>query len=1081
MKKLLLLFMAVIALAAAASAQSRTVTGTVVGAEDDEPLVGATVTPVGGGQATATNIDGHFSLTVPAGVKELNVTYIGMHPATVPATDGMTVKMVSSANRLDEVMVVAYGTTNRSSYTGSAAVVGAEQIGNLVVTDVTSALNGTVAGVQLQSYNGAPGEEPKVLIRGVGSINASTNPLYVVDGIPYDGGITSINPQDVASMTVLKDAASAALYGARGANGVILITTKRGQAGPAKVTFDARWGANSRQVSDYETISDIPTYYQQYYKSRYNYAMDATGNGDFAWQWANGLGQRSGMVQGNGTNNIFGYQMWTIPTGEGLFMPDGSLNPNATLGYRDEDYDFYLQPDDWKKGTYRNGFRQEYNLAVSGGGDRFNYMVSASYLTDDGVIAESNYERLSTRATIEYQAKSWLRLGTNLAYTYENSNKPYGQTEDGYSGNAFYTANYMGPMYPMFLRDAAGNIKYDETSGHPLYDFGMKGLDGMPMSRTFLGGANPTGTLIYDKREYLHDVFNGKWFAQITPIESLKLTGTIGYWTDWMRYNSLGNNLHGQMAMYGGNVTQETTRNRSINLQVLANYTKTFADVHNLDVLLGYESYDLNIADLWGQGETIYSNDNYTLSNVIDNLESGGSIDKYATRGIFGRVNYDYDNKYFGSVSYRRDASSRFAKDHRWGNFWSVSAAWNIAKEKFMEPFTAVDLLKFKASFGQQGNDNLATSTSNNWYAWADQYKASGSNGLWSVGPLDYKGNPNLTWETSNNFNVGFDFSFFNSRLMGSLEYFQRQTHDMLYYKPVAPSLGYSSMPMNIGSMRNNGIELDLTGTVFRNKDVEVSLNANLTWINNKVLSLAPELNGTWINGSRIFKEGKSMYQIYTVKYAGVDPENGDALYWAKRADGTEEKTNNWSLARNGDGDQYVENRCESGNLLPPVYGGFGANVTAYGFDFAINCGFQAGGKMVDYGYQTLMNGAGSSDAGMALHQDLLNAWTPENPNTDVPRLIWAGNQSTYMSALSDRWLISSNYFSINNITVGYTLPKSVTDKMHLTTLRVYFSGDNLYLWSKRKGLDPRQSYTSSYAGSYSAMRCLSGGIRLEF
>lgn len=301
MKKLLLLLAAVIALAAQASAQPRTVTGTVLSAEDGEPLVGATVTPVGSGQPTATDIDGRFSLRLAAGVTDLKFTYIGMDPQTVAASDGMTVRLVSTANRLDEVMVVAYGTTNRQSYTGSASVVGSEQIENLVVTDVTSALNGNVAGVQLQSYNGAPGAEPTVLIRGVGSINASTTPLYVVDGIPYDGGITSINPQDVASMTVLKDAASAALYGARGANGVILITTKRGQTGPAKVTFDARWGANSRQVSDYETITDIPTYYQQYYKSRYNYAMDALGDANAAWQFANGLNYAStGMIQPNG-------------------------------------------------------------------------------------------------------------------------------------------------------------------------------------------------------------------------------------------------------------------------------------------------------------------------------------------------------------------------------------------------------------------------------------------------------------------------------------------------------------------------------------------------------------------------------------------------------------------------------------------------------------------------------------------------------------------------------------------------------------------------------------------------------------
>lgn len=574
-------------------------------------------------------------------------------------------------------------------------------------------------------------------------------------------------------------------------------------------------------------------------------------------------------------------------------------------------------------------------------------------------------------------------------------------------------------------------------------------------------------------------MFNGKWFAQITPtqIEGLTLTGSLGYWLEWQRYNSMGNNRYGQMAMYGGNVTQQTIRNRSINLQFLANYARTFNDVHNIDVLLGYESYDLNMADIYGRGETIFSNDNYTLSNVIDNLEVGGTIDTYATRGYFGRVNYDYDSKYFASVSYRRDASSRFTREHRWGNFWSVSAAWDLANESFMDNADWMDMFKIKASFGQQGNDNVG-----NYYPWADQYQASGSNGLWSVGPLYYKGNPDLTWETSNSFNVGVDFAMFNSRLLGTLEYFSRQTKDMLYYRPTASSLGYDKIPMNIGSMRNSGLELDLTYQIIRNKNIDWTVSANVTYIRNKVLKLAPELNGTWIDDSRIYKEGKSMYQIYTVKYAGVDPENGNALYWARRTDGTEEKVSNWSLARNGDAAQgYVENRQESGNLLPPVYGGVSTNIKVYGFDFGINCGFQAGGKMVDYSYQLLMYGANNNDAGMALHKDILNAWTPENRNTDVPALAWAGNQATYVNALSDRWLISSNYFTINNITAGYTLPKKVADKLCCSNIRVYFSGDNLYLWSKRKGLDPRQGYATSLAGSYSALRAVSGGVKIEF
>jgi TonB-linked SusC/RagA family outer membrane protein len=1063
MKRIVLFLTALFTTVLVSMAANRTVQGVVVSAEDGEPLVGATVMGVDTNIGSATNLDGQFSLSLPENVKHIRVSFVGMHTRQVAITAGEMHIELTNSNQLDEVIAVAYGTAKRSTYTGSAAVVNASDITDRLVTDVTSVLNGTVAGVQLQSTTGQPGKEPKILIRGVGSINAETTPLYVVDGIPYDGGLNSINPQDVQSISVLKDAASAALYGARGANGVILVTTKRGQAGAAKVTFDARWGANSRQVSDYETIDDIPTYYSMYYR-----AINRSLGSDAANTY---------MDSPSGTKNAFGYQMWSIPDGEHLFLSDGSINPNATLGTYDTVNNIALIPDNWKDGTYTNGLRQEYNLSVSGGNDRMSYMVSGSYLDDSGIIQESDFKRFTTRASVDYQAKKWLKIGTNMSYTYQSSNSPYGQTTEGYSGNASYMANFIGPMYPMYLRNADGSFKTDPTSGRVLYDYGMKGLDDMTFSRTFMSGANPTGTLVYDKQEYLHDVFNGKWYAQLTPFDGMTVTGSVGYWVDWERYNSFDNSRYGQLAMYGGSISQETIRNRSINLQLLANYVKTFNKVHNFDFLVGYESYDLNMAEIYGEGQTIFSNDNYTLSNVIDNFEIGGYIDRYATRGYFARVNYDYDGKYFGSVSYRRDASSRFAKKHRWGDFWSVSGAWDIAKEDFMDNAGWVDMLKVKASFGQQGNDNVG-----NYYPWANQYTASGADGVWSVGPLYYKGNPDLTWETSNSFNAGVDFALFNSRFIGTVEYFSRQTSDMLYYRPTATSLGYDQIPMNIGSMRNSGLELDLTYQLIRNKNIDWSVSANLTYVKNKVLKLAPELNGTWISGSRIYQEGESMYQIYCVKYAGVDPETGNALYWARRTDGTEEKVSNWSLARNGDEESgYVANRQASGNMLPPVYGGISTNLKVYGFDFGVNCGFQVGGKIIDSGYQYLMSGGSSSDAGMALHKDLLNAWTTENTNTNIPALAWTGNQATYMTALTDRWLTSSNYFSLNNITAGYTLPKSVTSKLSCTNIRVYFSGDNLYLWSKRKGLDPRQGYVTSIAGSYSALRSVSGGVKIEF
>ena len=1064
MKKLFLLLVAVITFTLSAMAQNQNVKGQVVSAEG-EPLVGATVLGVGTQTGTVTDLDGNFSLTLPASVKKLQVSYVGMVTREVHITPGTMKIVLESSNMLDEVITVAYGTAKKSAYTGSASVLKADQIENTLVTDVTSALSGKVAGVQLQSYNGAPGSEPTVRIRGVGSINASNTPLYVVDGIPYDGGISTINPQDVASITVLKDAASAALYGARGANGVILITTKQGKAGEAVVTVDARWGANSREIPNYKTITDPWGYVMQIYRARRNYRELTSGyTPGAAHAWA-----VEGLNAAPGDNNVLGYQVFTIPQGQSLIGTNGLFNPNATLGYNDGSH--YITPDNWVDNTFHDGLRQEYNLSVTGGNDRLKFMVSAGYLSDEGIIKESSFDRLSTRVSAEYQAKKWLKIGANVSYTYEDQNYPQSQTTEGQSSNASYIASFIAPIYPFYLRDSEGNIMHDSATGNKLYDYGMKGL-GLDYSRAFLAGGNPTGSLIYDKSEYKFDTFNGKWFAQISPIEGLNITGSVGYYNQNQRFDYLANSKYGQMANYGGMIEQDATRVRSINYQVLANYRKTFGEIHNFDFLLGYESYDWESSTMGGEGYTIYNDNDFTLSNVIDELDNWGSVNQYATRGIFGRINYDYDGKYYASVSYRRDASSRFHPDHRWGNFYSLSAAWDISKESFMKDFENVDMLKFKASFGQQGNDNIG-----NYYAYLDQYNKTGGNGVWSVGTLAYKGNPDLTWETSNSFNTGFDFSFFQGKVDGTLEYFQRQTSDMLYYKPTAPSLGYSSIPMNIGSMRNYGVELELNYTPINTKNLTWSINFNITNVNNKVIKLAPELNGTWISGSRIYEEGKSMYQLYLVKHAGVDQETGLPLYWAKNADGQEFTTTDWNLAYSGNsatGDQA--NRQSTGNILPPFYGGIGTSLNVYGVDFSIQCGYQLGGKIWDYGYQMLMHNG--KDAGTAMHEDALKAWTPENPNSNIPRL---DSSWQYMSSSSTRWLVSAKYFSINNISIGYTLPAKFTTRFGINQLRVYGAADNVALWSARKGLDPRQSYVQSYAGSYSSLRAISGGVKVVF
>lgn len=1059
------------------SAQTQTFKGTVVDAATNEPLPGATIMPIGGGQGTSTDLEGHFTLTVPTRVHSATVSYVGYNAQNVTLHQNMTIKLVETASNLDEVMVVAYGTAKKSAYTGSASVVKADQIEDALVSTATDALNGKIAGVQILNSNGQPGTDPTVRIRGVGSLSASNTPLYVVDGVPYDGNISNINTMDIESMTVLKDAAAAALYGARGANGVILITTKKGAVGAAKITVDARWGVNDRAVPRYDMIGTTDEYVELVYKTLYNgYYYNGTQTAENAHRLAN-----ANIV------NRLGYQVYTLPDGEGLIGTNGLINPNARLGYAEGDY--YYTPDDWYKEQFRNGLRQEYNISITGGNERFNYYLSGSYLGDQGLIEGSHFRRLGTRAVVDYQVKDWLKVGTNLSYSYTNSGYPGDQDTDSSnsSGNAFFLGDQIAPYYPMYVRNADGSIRRDPTSGKPVYDYGDG--ESTPYIRNWMSISNPAGNLAYDTEDYLSDVFNGKWYATITPVDGLSITGTVGYYLDNTRYHSLGNPFYGQSAMYGGTAYQMSDRTRAINIQALAQYAKSFGK-NDIDVLLGYESYDMNIESLQAAGQNLYLPDSWVINNTIDNKNPYGYMINYATRGIFGRVNYSFDSRYFFSASVRRDASSCFHPDHRWGTFWSVSGAWNLAKESFMADATTwLDQFKIKASFGQQGNDNLGRADNQcKYYAYADQYRITGANGVWSDGTLYYKGNPDITWETSNNFNIGVDFSFKQGLVSGTIEYFNRQTSDMLYNKPVSPSNGYSSIPMNVGSMRNNGVEIELNVRPVKTQNVTWDINANLTTVTNKVLKLHPDLKGQLLSGNRIYREGESMYQLYLVDYAGVDPATGLALYWDADplldADGNNVKDQYGENARTEEylstdaAHAYSNNRKSTGNLMPKAYGGFGTSIAFFGVDLSLSFAYQFGGKIWDYTYQDLMHNGDTNNLGQNWHSDIYKAWTPENRYTNVPRL---DGEDSYTNYSSTRWLTSSNYLSLQNVTIGYNFPTNLVNKIGLTGLRIYGAAENVFLLSARKGMDPRQGYVSSEGATYKGSRCISGGLRIEF
>ena len=1104
MKKLFLLLVAVLSIGLYASAQTRTVKGTVVDAHNGEPLIGASVTAGANNTlGVTTDVDGDFTIVVPASTTHLTVSYVGYASQQVTiGNQKLVVRLEPQANALDEVIAVAYGTAKRSEYTGAAGVVKADQLEDALVTNAVSALNGKVSGVQTMSSDGQPGSAPTVRVRGTGSINASSNPLYVVDGVPFIGSTAEIAPSDIAEMTILKDAASTALYGARGANGVILITTKRGQEGNARVTAEARWGSNSRAIPSYDVIKDQRLYMETMYTG-YNYTR------------LNKYGETAAAANNWINNNIWGaglgYQTWTIPDGQKTFDMNGKFNPNATPGYTKGGY--YFIADDWAKEGLVHGLRQEYNVSVAGGSERLQFYISGSYLSDDGIVKGTNYDRFSTRATVDYQAKPWLKLGTSLSYAYTktNSSRDTNLGQETSSGNVFYFIDGLAPMYPMYIRSAeTKNIMWNEAYGCPIYDYGDGRTDygyGVPAgSRTPSG--NPIGSMFFDKDETLDDVLDSKWYAIITPIKGLSFTQNVGYYLSNTRGHTVLNPVYGQFADIGGEAVQSQVRTYDITLQSILSYNHIFGEIHEMDLMAAYESEEMGVESLSGRGDNLYSAFNPYLDNTIDNKDAGGSRRELAHRGFLFRGKYTLDSRYFLMASLRRDGSSRFAPGHRWGTFWSVSAGWDIAKEKFMEPFTNVDLLKFRASFGQNGNDGIGNSTL--YMPWADFFVMSGANGVFSDGELAQKGNVDLTWETSNAFNVGFDFSFFKGMLSGSLEYYNRQTSDMLFNLPVAPSMGFGSIPSNIGSMRNNGFELDLNYRVLNLKDVTVNLYGNITFGWNKVLKLPADIlnsKGEWVRGTyQHLREGKSMYTLYLPQYAGVvhtqEEANklndislsnggyipGQALYFAKYTkddvaaaeaagiegvvEGAEYLTNQWETARSSNS-KYID------NVMPLAYGGFGINAQAYGFDLNVGFSYQFGGKMIDYGYQNTLSTGG------AMHKDLLDAWTPQNPNSNMPAL-YAEADIPYANNMSDRFLISSNYLQLTNISLGYTIPSRLTRKIGIESVRVYGTAENVALWTKRKGLDPRQvlSAGSNFGASnytYSPIRAISGGIRVSF
>lgn len=1046
MKKLTYLLFCLILGIGMATAQTTKVTGTVISADDNEPIIGASIVVKGTMVGTVTDFDGAFSLDVPSSAKTLVVSYVGMKTQEIEVKSNLRILMQTDNQSLDEVVVVAYGTAKKESFTGSAEIIKNEKIEKRTVANVSKALDGLVAGVQTTSGSGQPGSGSSVVIRGFGSIKASQNPLYVVDGIPYDGNINAINPNDIESMTVLKDASAGALYGSRGANGVVMITTKKGKDGALLVNLKANWGIASRAIPRYETM-DERGYLETIFQSYKNDQIASNGLSPEAASVAALTAMGSGAKAIFGTNQM--YNPFNFPIAELIDPVTGKVRSDATLRYHE----------DWMdEATANNPLRQEYVLNMSGSQNKTKYMFSLGYLNEDGLLKTTNFQRYTGRINVDTEYKNWLTAGlsTNFAHTKSNTS----QTSTSASSNIFYSAQLMAPIFPVHQLDENGQIMYG-ADGAPMFDYGSTRPAGANAN------FNSIATLFDDKYGTNDDNVSGRTYISLGdlkdgPLQGLKLTANFGF--DYVNRNNFTyyNPYFGNAASVKGMLAKSNYRYFSYTFNQLLTYDRKFNDKHHIDFLAGHEYYDYEVSSLSATKSGFPFGGIYELAGATTITDASSLKDSYTIESYLFRANYDYMDKYYLSASFRTDGSSRFNKDYRWGKFWSVGANWRMNNEAFLSDVDWLNNLSVKASYGVQGNDNVGT-----LYAWQSFYDLGWPNASMSGALVSSLENTNLKWEQNGNLNVGVEAKVFN-RFSASIEWYNRKTTDMLLDYPMASSLGFDSYLKNIGSMRNTGWDITLNGRLVNTNDFTWDLTLMGSTIKNKVLHLAdkPEI----ISGNYIIKEGETINSFYTAKSAGVDPATGSQLYWV------------WDTDENGNpGEPYISSNINKataskqimGSRIPNLYGSFTNDFKYKGFDLSIMCTYSIGGKVLDSVYNTFMYG---NYVGQAKHKNLERAWKQPGDITDVPKI-----EIGKAYPITDADLINASYLAIKNITLGYSLPTRLTKGMFMKEIRFTATADNLVLFSHLKGMDPQYNFSGGTTFVYTPSRTISFGVDVKF
>lgn len=1003
--------------------------GIVSSSQDGAPLVGVSVKVKGMQNGTITNLDGSFAISVSEDAKILQFTYLGytMFEANIATQKDWNINLVLESKQLDEV-IVAFGTSEKREITSSIGQISSKELEQRPISNLNSALAGALPGVQTDAGSGQPGEGPSIRIRGFGSINNANSPLYVVDGAPYEGVISNINPDDIETISVLKDASASSLYGARAANGVILISTKKGKSNRNNFQLKLQNGVTSRALPNYEKVNAFE-YYPLMWESYRNSEI------------ASGVALEQANL--NATANIkeaLGFNPFNVKD-NAIVGIDGNIDPDAKLLYADD-----LS---WKKAIERTGIRQDYNMSLSGGAAKSDYYVSLGLIDDKGFAKGSDFTRVNGRVRVNAQPKSWLKVGLNVSGNTTNTNQA--NESSGINENPFFIDLVMGPIYPVHQHDPITGAFILDEKGNKIYDSSDQ--------RRIFGGRNVIAETQYNVNQIQRNAISTVANTDINILKNLKLSLSSNYTINNYRNEVFDNRLVGD-AIGAGRTTRTNTISKYWNFNQLINYTASYKK-SSFKVLVGHENYLNNYDYLSGSRRGMIVDGTTVLDNFTTTTNLSSYNRDYKTEGYLSRIEYNFDGKYVINGSFRRDGSSKFHPDNRWGNFWSTGFAYNIDREKFFKA-NWIDLLKLRGSYGLVGSDNLS-----GYFLYQSLYTLGYSNGTESGMILSSIPSPNLKWESTQSADLALEVDMFD-RISTTIEVFRRESKNLLFDLPLPLTSGLLSRNVNLGGMRNEGVELQLGIQAVKKKAVKWNVDINLTRFKNKITELPAEYEGR-INGTKRYAVGESMYQFYLRDWYGVDPDNGLDLYYAadklttssRVIKGTDTLTTNTSNA-------FFDYK---GSAIPDIYGSIKNTLNYNRFSLDFTFMFQLGGKTFDNDYQNLMY---RGNYGRALHVDALKRWQKPGDITDVARRI-----ESIVQYDSDRYLIDASYLNLRTASLTYSLSKKTLNKLKVQNARVYLSAENLFITSNRKGLDPTQTYTGSASYTYAPTRIVNLGINL--